>query len=58
MNIVTGSVATAMKMAELLSMGGPFLHQETNQSHTLNSEGVAANSTALARYRRSILFLG
>ena len=35
MNIVTGSVATAMKMAELLSMGGPFLHQETNQSPAL-----------------------
>jgi len=40
---------TEVKMAEL-SMGGPFLHQETNQSHAIKSETVSANSTALARY--------
>jgi hypothetical protein len=26
---------TAVKMTELLIMGGPFLHQETNQSHAV-----------------------
>jgi len=49
---------TAVKMAELLCMAGPYLHQETNRSHALKSEAVAANNTALARYRRAVSFLG
>jgi hypothetical protein len=44
---------TSVKMEEILSMTGPFLYLETNRSRPLCEKQLAANSTAMARYRRS-----
>jgi len=48
---------TTVKMEELLSMVGPFYTRKTTEV-CFKWESVAKNSTALARYRRTLSFSG